>query len=385
MTGSSSLLLGRQVVTGRPNLAPPSVILDSLDEILVSHRLTNNGPFVQRLESLIGDDLGAECILTSSGTTSLELMLRTLDPGEVIVPSFTFVATVHAVVAAGHDVVFADIDPRSHCLSLESVGRSINPRTTAILPVHLWGNPASPREFVALAAEAGVTLMFDAAHAYGTDHEGVSIGRFGAAAAFSFHATKAFSAVEGGCVATTDNDLAQRLRAMRTFGMDSAGNVESWGSNYRMSEVHAAVGLANHSTIPGLAARNRANLAAYQSRIKPSGIGRMIPNSPGNRMAPYAVLELDERHASKRRGIIDSLAALGVVAKEYFATPVHEMPPYANAKPHLPVTEHVSRLTMTLPTGMQISPVECETIADELVGLVLKGDCAQISSDDASR
>ncbi len=374
MSESTSLLLGRTIAVGRPNLAQPGAILDSIGEVLAARQLTNNGPVVQRLESVIGEDLGAECVLTSSGTTALELSLRTLRPGEVILPSFTFVATASAVVAAGHSVVFADVDPISHCLSVETVSAAMSADTTAILPVHLWGNPASPVEFEALAAQSNVTLLFDAAHAYGTAHQDKPIGQFGAASAFSFHATKAFSAVEGGCIATTDSVLAQRLRAMRTFGMDPGGTVKTWGSNYRMSEVHAAVGLANHSVLDDLANSNRQNFEAYRHRIEGSGVGRLIAPSAGNRLTPYVIMQLESTHASKRKQVVASLARRGIIVREYFTPPVHRMQPYCSSNVPLPVTEQISGLTLALPTGFQLNSDECVLIADEVTRLILEGD-----------
>lgn len=370
MTVSESLLLGRTVAVGRPNLASSRKILQAVGEVLGSSQLTNNGPLVQRLESVIADKTGLDCVLTSSGTTALELMLRMLPPGEVIVPSFTFVATSHAVMAAGHRVVFADIDRRSHCLSVEAVASAMSEETVAILPVHLWGNPADPSEFEALAVGAGATLFFDAAHAFLTTHQGVAVGQFGTASAFSLHATKAFSAVEGGCVMTRDADLAQRLRMMRTFGMDATGRVLNWGSNYRMSELHAAVGLANHELLDDLASRNMQNFGAYRAHFESSEIGRLVEPTPGNRLVSYVILELDPRYAAQRELVVSSLARQGVTVKEYFAPPCHLMPPYDQSGAGLPVTEQVSRLTLALPTGLQLHPDDCALIAEEIVGIV---------------
>jgi dTDP-4-amino-4,6-dideoxygalactose transaminase len=374
-------LLGRTVAVGRPNLASSREILQAVGEVLGSRQLTNNGPLVQRLESVIADETGLDCVLTSSGTTAMELMLRMLPPGEVIVPSFTFVATAHAVMAAGHRVVFADIDRRSHCLSVEAVASAMSEETVAILPVHLWGNPADPSEFEALGVGAGVPLFFDAAHAFLTTHQGVPVGQFGTASAFSLHATKAFSAVEGGCIMTRDADLAQRLRMMRTFGMDAGGRVLSWGSNNRMSELHAAVGLANYELLDDLASRNMQNFAAYQAYFESSGVGRLIEPTSGNRLVSYVILELLPPYTAKRELVVSSLARRGVILKEYFAPPCHLMPPYVESSAGLPVTEEVSRLTLALPTGLQLNPDDCALIAEEIVGIVRSGDFNESAAD----
>lgn len=165
----------RPVHVGRPNLAPRQAIMDRLGQMLDSRWLTNNGPLVQAFEQRIAEYLGVRhCVAMCNGTIALEIAIRALGlGGEVIVPSYTFVATAHALHWQGLTPVFADIDPRTHNLDPEAVRRMVTPKTTGIIGVHLWGRPAPHRELAALADELGLKLMYDAAHAFGCSAGGL--------------------------------------------------------------------------------------------------------------------------------------------------------------------------------------------------------------------
>lgn len=185
---------------GRPNIGDQKRFLELTSQILENRWLTNNGPLVRDLESRIASRLGVKrCIAMCNGTVALEIAIRALGlEGEVIVPSYTFIATAHALHWQAITPVFADIDPSTHNLDPEAVRRMITPRTTGIIGVHLWGRAAPIDELQAIADEHDLKLMFDAAHAFGSTYKGQTIGRFGACEVLSFHATKAFNTMEGG-------------------------------------------------------------------------------------------------------------------------------------------------------------------------------------------
>lgn len=199
---------------GRPNIGNREAFLARVNEILDSQWLTNNGPMVQEFERRIAERVGVRhCVAMCNATIALEIAIRALGlSGEVIVPSWTFVATAHALYWQGITPVFADIDPDTHNLVPDAVRRMITPRTSGIIGVHLWGRAAPIDELQAIADEHGLKLMFDAAHAFGSSYKGQSIGRFGACEVFSFHATKAFNTMEGGAVVTNDDELAEAMR-----------------------------------------------------------------------------------------------------------------------------------------------------------------------------
>src|SRR5690348_16496863 len=229
---------------GRPNIEGSEEFLLRVRQILDSRWLTNDGPMVQEFERRIAEYLGVKhCIAMCNGTIALEIAIRALGlTGEVIVPSWTFVATAHALYWQGITPVFADINATTHNLDPEAVRRMITPRTSGIIGVHLWGRPAPVEELQLIANEYGLKLMFDAAHAFGSTFAGRPIGCFGECEVFSFHATKSFNTMEGGAVTTDDDDLAETMRLMRNFGFKGYDNVVHPGTNGKMIEVCAAMG-----------------------------------------------------------------------------------------------------------------------------------------------
>ena len=191
---------------GRPNIGDREQILARIGDLLDRRWLTNNGPLVQELEGRLTAYLGVKhCILMCNATVALEIAIRALGmKGEVLVPSFTFVATAHALQWQEITPVFCDIDPRTHSLDPASVERLITPRTTGILGVHLWGRPCAVEQLTTIARDRGLKLLFDSSHAFGCSHRGHMIGGFGDAEVFSFHATKFFNTFEGGAIICHD-------------------------------------------------------------------------------------------------------------------------------------------------------------------------------------
>ena len=179
-----------------------------------------------------------------NATVALEIAIRAMGmSGEVIVPSFTFVATAHALQWQEITPVFCDIDPRTHNLDPNRIEEMITPRTTGIIGVHVWGRPCAVDALAEIAQRRHLKLLFDAAHAFGCSYQGQMIGNFGDAEVFSFHATKFFNTFEGGAVVTNDDELAAKMRLMKNFGFHGYDNVIYVGTNGKMSEVSAAMGL----------------------------------------------------------------------------------------------------------------------------------------------
>ncbi|MEP6879510.1 MAG: aminotransferase class I/II-fold pyridoxal phosphate-dependent enzyme, partial [Nitrosospira sp.] len=177
---------------GRPNIGNREAFIKYVDDIFYRRLLSNNGPLVQELERRVADYHKVKhCVAMCNGTVALEIAIRALGlEGEVIVPSYTFIATAHTLYWQALTPVFADIDPITHNLDPDAVRRMITPRTTGIIGVHLWGRGAQVKELQAIADEHGLKLMFDAAHAFGCSYKGKMIGNFGACEVLSFHATK---------------------------------------------------------------------------------------------------------------------------------------------------------------------------------------------------
>lgn len=355
------------VHVGRPNVGDQDAFMRMSREILDSRWLTNNGPLVQELERRIAELHGVtHCVAMCNGTIALEIAIRALAlEGEVIVPSYTFIATAQSLSWQGITPVFADIDAATHSLDPEAVRRMITPRTTGVIGVHLWGRPAAVDALQALADEHGLQLMFDSAHAFGCSAGGRRIGGFGRCEVLSFHATKVFNTFEGGAVLTNDGELAQAMRLMRNFGFAGFDNVIHPGTNGKMPEINAAMGLANLGAVPSFIEANRERHAIYARAFAGRDGIRLMPHDV--RDDPnyhYVVVEID---AAIRDKVVAALHAENVLARRYFWPGCHRMKPYRELYPHagllLPVTEAVAARVVVLPTGPSLKPAEVEAIA----------------------
>lgn len=352
---------------GRPNTGSRETFLKLVGEMFDRRWFTNNGPLVQDLERRIAGYLGVKhCVAMCNGTIALEIAIRALGlTGEVIVPSYTFIATAHALHWQGITPVFADIDPATHNLDPQAVRRMITPRTSGIIGVHLWGRGAPVEELQAIADEHGLKLMFDAAHAFGCSYKGRMIGGFGRAEVLSFHATKFFNTFEGGAVVTDDDELAEAMRLMRNFGFSGYDNVIHPGTNGKMVEVCAAMGLANLDYIDTVTAANYRNYRAYRDALRElSGITILSYDESERNNYQYIVLEMDEACLLDRDTIVAALHANNVLARRYFWPGCHQMKPFRELFPHaglvLPNTSRVADRVIVLPTGMAI---DIESIA----------------------
>lgn len=340
---------------GRPNMGDREAFMRLAGEIYDRRWLTNNGPLVQELERRIAERLGVRhCVAMCNGTIALEIAIRALGlEGEVIVPSYTFIATAHALHWQAITPVFADIDPATHNLDPESVRRMITPRTTGIIGVHLWGRPAPVEALQAIADEHGLQLMFDAAHAFDCSHGGRKIGGFGRCEVLSFHATKVFHTFEGGAVVTDDDELADAMRLMRNFGFAGLDDVIHPGTNGKMPEINAAMGLVNLEALPRFVGANRRNHAIYREELSAFASVRVIDYDPGDDPNyHYIVMELP---ASRRDEVVIALQAENVLARKYFWPGCHRMLPYRTMFPDagrmLPHTESVAASVVVLPNG----------------------------------
>lgn len=353
---------------GRPNIGSREAFFKYAEEIFDRRWLTNNGPMEKKLEQQIAEYHGVKhCIAMCNGTIALEIAIRALKlEGEVIVPSYTFIATAHALHWQAITPVFADIDPVTHNLDPAAVRRMITPRTTGIIGVHLWGRGAPVDELQAIADEHGLKLMFDAAHAFGCSYKGRMIGSFGACEVLSFHATKFFNTFEGGAVLTNDDELAETMRLMRNFGFVGMDKVVHPGTNGKMIEIAAAMGLVNMDAIGEVIAANRRNLQAYREALSGlPGISLLRYDETERNNYQYVVMEVGLDCPVSRDRIIEVLHAENIRARRYFWPGCHNMQPYRDLYPHaglmLPNTQKVADRVVLLPTG---TTMDSEMIRD---------------------
>jgi dTDP-4-amino-4,6-dideoxygalactose transaminase len=364
---------------GRPNIPDPQAVLRRIANILETRVLTNDGPYVEEFERRIRELTGARhCVAVCNATAGLGIVARALGmKGEVIVPSFTFIATAHALEWLGITPVFCDIDPETHNIDPSSVEQLITPDTTGIIGVHLWGRPCNVRRLTEIASHHHLHLVFDAAHAFGCSYDGTRIGTFGNAEVFSFHATKLVNSFEGGAVVTDDKALADKIRLMRAFGFASDDKVTHVGTNGKMNEVCAAMGLASLDAMEGFVAVNRRNYHEYRQLLAGLPGIRLVNYDDSQQCTfPYIVLEVDSEVAAITRDELKSvLLAENVLARRYFYPGCHRMEPYSsqprNKALHLRHTEALCDSVLCLPTGTSIGPREigkiCEVIRLALV------------------
>lgn len=355
---------------GRPNMGDRDAFMAYAADIFDRRWLSNNGPLVQEFEAEVARHLGVKhCVAMCNGTIALEIAIRALGlEGEVIVPSYTFVATAHALQWQSITPVFADVDPATHTLSPAAVRRMITPRTSGIIGVHLWGRGAPVDELQDIADEHGLKLMFDAAHAFSCTYQGRMIGSFGACEVLSFHATKFFNSFEGGAVVTNDDQLAEAMRLMRNFGFVDLDKVIHPGTNGKMIEIAAAMGLVNLRSLDQVIAANRANYLAYREALGGiDGVRVLEYNEQERNNYQYVVLEVTPGCAIARDDLVAALRAENVMARRYFWPGCHKMEPYRSLFPHaglvLPDTEAVAASVIILPTGQTMTPDMVATVA----------------------
>jgi dTDP-4-amino-4,6-dideoxygalactose transaminase len=352
-----------QLHVGRPNIGDRERFLARMNDILDRRWLSNRGEYVIELERRICELVGVRnCVLVCNGTIGLELLVRALGlRGEVIVPSFTFVATAHALQWQEITPVFADIDARTHCLDPRGVESVITPRTTGIIGVHVWGRPCPVDALTEIATRRNLKIIFDAAHAFSCSSGGRMIGTFGEAEVFSFHATKLVNTFEGGAIVTDNDELAEKLRLMQNFGFAGYDRVVYLGINGKMSEVSAAMGLTNLEYLEEIIACNRANYRAYETHLQGIAGIRLLAYDEGHRSNyQYVVTTVGDDAALTRDELVQVLHAENVMARRYFYPGVHRMEPYRSYFPHahllLPATEQVCRQVLVLPTGTAVGP-----------------------------
>ena len=347
---------------GRPNIGDRAKFLARVEGILDRRWLSNDGPLVREFESTAAGILGVKHVVAMcNATVALEIASRALGlKGEVIIPSYTFIATAHALQWQGITPVFADMDPATHNIDPDSIESLITPRTTGIVGVHVWGRACDTDAIESIARKHDLQVMYDASHGFGCSSGGRMLGNFGSCEVFSFHATKFINCFEGGVVATNNDELAQKMRLMRNFGFQGFDNVVYLGANGKMSEVCAAMGLTNLEAMDEIVAINRRNYEAYREGLESvPGVSviRYEPTEKNNYQ--YVVIEVDPDVCPRTRDeIVDALHAENVIARKYFWPGCHRMEPYRSTQPeawrNLPETERISAQVIVMPTGQAV-------------------------------
>lgn len=357
---------------GRPNIGDRDALITRINDLLDRRWLTNNGPYVSELESRISQLTHVKhCIVMCNATIAMEIAIRALElKGEVIIPSFTFIATAHALQWQEITPVFCDIDPATHTIDPHRIEELITPRTSGIIGVHLWGRACEVEALEEISQKRNLKVLYDAAHAFACSHAGKMIGNFGDAEVFSFHATKFFNSFEGGAVLTNNDELAQKIRLMKNFGFVDYDHVTYIGTNGKMSEISAAMGLTSLESLDDFIGTNHQNYLQYQKQLHGiPGIKMVLYKEKEKCNFQYIVLEIDEQIAGMARDqILKILQAENILARRYFYPGCHKMEPYRSYFPHshllLPETEKLAARVLSLPTGTAVSKSEIVKICE---------------------
>ena len=370
-----------QIHVGRPNIGDREHLLERINHLLDRRWLTNAGPYVEEFEAKVAALLGVKhCIAMCNATVALEIAIRAAGlSGEVILPSFTFIATAHALQWQAITPIFCDIDPSTHNLDPDQVEKMITPRTTGIIGVHLWGRACDVDTLSEIAQRRHLKLLFDAAHAFGCSYKDRMIGNFGIAEVFSFHATKFFNTFEGGAVTTQDDELAAKIRLMKNFGFGGYDNVVCIGTNGKMSEISAAMGLTSLESINEFIWINKRNYDHYKRELADiPGVSLIKHNDDEKSNYQYIIVETDKKFTVVSRDELQQiLIAENVLARRYFYPGCHRMEPYRSNFPHsgllLPVTERVASQVLALPTGQTIETTTINKICEIIRFVVAHG------------
>lgn len=358
----------------KSTLSPYSAYHKRFREVIASGMITS-GKYVAQLEREAATFLGVKyCVAVSSCTAGMMLVLKGLGlKGEVILPSFTFSATGHALMWNNLTPVFADIDSKTLSVDPQSVEKLITKKTSAIVAVHMFGSPCDVERLERVAKAHKLKLIFDAAHAFGAKHKGAHIGVFGEAEIFSCSPTKLMIAGEGGIIATNNKRLATFCRQGRNYGDDGTYNTQFYGLSARLSELHAILALESLRQLPKNIRRRQQQVTYFKAQLKkidPRIEFQKITGGDQTTFKDFSIFIPPAVFGFDRDELAKYLLTKGIVTKPYFYPPLHEQEAYRSYKKKyhalLPVTNRVSREVLSLPMYSHIAKNEIDYIIKQI-------------------
>jgi perosamine synthetase len=341
-------------------------------ECLESGWISGSGRFVTEFEKQFASFCGVRhAIAVANGTVALHVALAAMGVGpgdEVIVPDLTYIASANTVAYCGARVVLADVQPDTWCLDPEDVARKITPATRAIMPVHLYGHPTDMQPLLDLAQRHSLKVVEDAAEAHGAEHRGARVGGLGDVATFSFYGNKIITTGEGGMVTTNDDELAARVRLLKGQGMDP--DRRYWfpvvGFNYRMTNIQAAIGLAQLERIGWLVERRRAVAAVYRAHLCASAL--TLPREAAWARNVYWLYSVLVPADADRDAVMADLARAGIETRPFFV-PLHALPPYleSDGDDRYPVSAALGARGISLPSSASLTEDDMAHICRSLL------------------
>lgn len=358
----------KNIYVTQPTLAPLSEVAELLKGVWETGIMTHNGPLVQRLEKEVGEKLGVKNVVSCvNGTIALQMAIRALrlGGGKIITTPFTFIATCNSILWENCEPVFVDIDPESFNIDPKKIEEKITYNTVGIMPVHVFGNACDIEAIDAIAKKYDLKVIYDAAHAMCVNYKGKSIFEYGDISTTSFHATKLFGTAEGGAIFTTSDDIDAKLRRIRFFGFENHAEIVEDGTNGKMTEVHAAVGLANLKYLDAALKDRTKKYAYYKQNLKDvPGVSFQKINNGACNYSYFPIVFKNEKDCLK---VLNALQSDNIYPRRYFYPSLNtfrKLFPYVN----MPVSEDIASRILCLPLYYTL---EMDDI-DRIIGIIKK-------------
>ncbi|MGN1014131.1 MAG: DegT/DnrJ/EryC1/StrS family aminotransferase [Butyricicoccus sp.] len=364
------IVVAERILVTRSAMPPLEEFVEEIRDLWDSRWLTNMGPKHEEFRRMLRDYLGVDRIeLLTNGHMALELTIQAMQlKGEVITTPFTFASTTHAIVRNGLTPVFCDVDPTDYTMDVTKLESLITEHTSAIIPVHVYGNVCKIEEIQRIARKYHLKVIYDAAHTFGVTYKGKGIGSYGDASCFSFHATKVFHSIEGGAVCFQDEAFGKELYKLKNFGICGPEMINGVGANAKMNEFCAAMGLCNLRHIEEMIAQRGRVDARYRRHLE--GIPGLKLNSIQPDVQPnyayFPVLFDETVFGSSRDTVCDVLYEAGISARKYFYPLTNQFDCYPGryeANP-TPVAKRISEQVLTLPLHPELQMEEVDRICE---------------------
>lgn len=360
------------ILVTRSSMPAIEEFIEEIKPLWESHWLTNMGEKHKLLEVALNSYLNTqEITLFTNGHLALECVIAALNlTGEVITTPFTFASTTHAIVRNGLEPVFCDINPDDYTLDVEKLESLITDKTSAIIPVHVYGNVCNVKEIERIAKKHNLKVIYDAAHAFGVTVDGISVAKFGDASMFSFHATKVFNTIEGGAITYKDEKLSKVLHDIKNFGITGTESVEYVGGNAKMNEFQAAMGLCNLRHIDEEIGKRKAVVERYVEML--NGVnGIKICKLQNGVVSNYAYFPVVfDGYKRTRDEIIEKLRENNILARKYFYPITNNLECYEGRfkVDATPIAQYVSERIITLPLYADLALEDVDRICNIIKG-----------------
>lgn len=352
----------RNIYVTQPTLAPLEEVNDLMKSIWETGIMTHNGPLVQRFEKEVSEKFGVPHMVScTNGTIGLQMAIRALRlKGEIITTPFTFIATINSILWEGCTPVFVDINPETLCIDPKKIEEKITYHTVGIMPVHVFGNCCDIEAIDAISKKYGLKVIYDACHSVGVNYKGKSIFNYGDISVTSFHATKMLNTAEGGGCFTLNKDLDEKLRRIRFFGFENHADIVEDGTNGKMTEVHAAVGLANLKYLDAALEDRKRKYAMYKDALSKDTTLMFQKINEACNYSYFPVLFKDEETLLK---VQEKLNNQHVFPRRYFYPSVNTFTRLVPYVP-MPVSEDVAKRILCLPLYYTLSEEDIHHIVD---------------------